>query len=166
RDQVVALRFRYVEDPPGARHLRSEPSLEHARDHCPESGRRTDHQEGSVRFEDAAAISQRSAAKVEDDVVDLRPPGEVLLRVIDDFIGADRTHQLDVPRTGDGRDARSERLRDLHGERAYAAARAVDQDLLPWLNVGLVAQSLERGKARDRDGCGLLEGKAVGLLRA
>src|SRR5262252_9263730 len=40
RHQVVALRFRDVEDPPGARQPRSERSLEQSRDHCPESGGR------------------------------------------------------------------------------------------------------------------------------
>ena len=55
-------------------------------------------------------------------------------------------------------------LGDLHGERAHASRRAVDQDLLPRLNLSLVAKTLQRGDRRDRDRCRLLE-RQVGRLQ-
>jgi hypothetical protein len=42
-------------------------------------------------------------------------------------IRADRSDHVDVPRAADPGHVRSERLRDLHGERPDAARRAVDQ---------------------------------------
>ncbi len=47
---------------------------------------------------------------------------------------------------------------DLHRERADAARRAVDQDLLPGPHPGLVPQRLQGGDRGNRNGCGLLEG--------
>jgi hypothetical protein len=52
---------------------------------------------------------------------------------------------------------RAERLGDLHREGAYAARRAVDQDLLARLNPPFVAQRLQGGERRNRHGRRLLE---------
>ena len=48
-------------------------------------------------------------------------------------------------------------LRDLHGVRADASRRAVDEDLLPGLNVPLVAQALQGRQRRDPGRSRLLE---------
>ena len=58
----------------------------------------------------------------------------------------------------------AERLGDLHGERAHAARRAVDEDLLPGLDLAVVAQELQGGGRRHADGGRLLE-REVGRLR-
>ena len=61
-------------------------------------------------------------------------------------------------------DLGAERLGDLHGERAHAAGRAVDQDLLPGLDLAVIAQELQGGRGGHPDGGRLLE-REVGRLR-
>src|SRR5438270_159520 len=91
--------------------------------------------------------------------------GEVLLRVIDHLVRADRSDRLDVVRAADAGHVRAERLRDLHGERADAARRAVDEDALTRSELALVAKTLQRGEARHRDRRGLLEAEVDRLRR-
>src|SRR3989442_12186743 len=45
----------------------------------------------------------------------------------------------------------------LYGERADASRRTVDEHLLPWLNLPLVAKTLQRGERRHGHGRCLLE---------
>ena len=52
----------------------------------------------------------------------------------------------------DSRHFRAEGFGDLHGECADAARGAVDQDLLPRLDLPLVAQTLQHGQPGDWDG--------------
>jgi hypothetical protein len=52
-----------------------------------------------------------------------------------------------------------EGLRDLYGERAYAAGCADDQHVLPWLGAAGVAKALHGGESGDGDDRGLLEGE-------
>src|SRR6266404_7016933 len=94
---------------------------------------------------------------VENDVVTFRTFSEILFRVIDDVIRAERSNKIDIPRTADARHICAERLGDLHRERAYASRRAIDQDLLPRLDLSFVANSLQRGDARDVDRSRLLK---------
>src|SRR5207244_9011370 len=94
---------------------------------------------------------------VEDQVVTLSAPGEVLSRVIDDMIGAYRSDQLHVCGAANGGHVGSERLRDLDREGAHASSRTVDQDLLPSLQLSDVAKRLQCGHSRDGDSCGLIE---------
>ena len=60
-------------------------------------------------------------------------------------------------------DLGTERLGDLDGERADAARRPVDQDLLPGLDLAVVAKELEGGRRGHADGGRLLE-REVGRL--
>src|SRR5439155_5015383 len=78
-------------------------------------------------------------------------------RVINDLIGADRADHLDILRTAYASHLRAECLRDLHRERAHTARRAVDQDLLPGVNLPLVAKTLQRSECRHRYRRRLLE---------
>ena len=87
------------------------------------------------------------------------------LRVVDDVVGAERAHQLDVARAAHAGDFGAVVLGDLHGERADAAGRAVDQHLLSRLDLALVAQALQCGDRRDRHGRSLLERHVGGLQR-
>src|SRR6516165_10858665 len=81
------------------------------------------------------------------------------------MIGTDRFDQLEVRGTAYAGHLGAERLGDLHGERADATGRAVDQYPLPRLQVRLVAHGLQRGEAGDGDGGSLLEGQPGGLGR-
>src|SRR5215208_5119968 len=90
---------------------------------------------------------------------------EVLLRVIDDAICAERPDELDVPRAAHGCDVGTEHLRDLYRERAYASGSAVDQNLLARLDLPVVAQGLESRDRRHRDGRGFFEREARRLQR-
>src|SRR6267143_4430769 len=94
---------------------------------------------------------------VENDVVTFRTFSEILFRVIDDVIRAERSDKIDIPRTADTGHIRAKRLGDLHRECAYASRGAVDQDLLPRLDLSFVANSLQGGDARDVDRSRLLK---------
>src|SRR6516162_8609066 len=100
---------------------------------------------------------------VENDVVTSIPLGEILPGVIDDPVRADRPDHVHIPGTAYAGDVRAETLRDLHGERAHASGRAVDQRFLPWLKPSLVAEPLQRGDRGHRRGGRLLEGDAAWL---
>src|SRR2546425_12014074 len=101
---------------------------------------------------------------VEDEVVAVPVLGEVLTRVIDDVVGADRAHHLHVLRAAYAGHLGAERFGDLDGERPDASGRAVDQYLLTWLYLSLLAKKLECGGCGHPDGRGLLE-REVGRLR-
>src|SRR5437899_8243019 len=94
---------------------------------------------------------------VEDEVVAFLPLGEVLPGVVDDMVSADRSNHVHVPRTAHPGHLRAERLRDLHRERSEASGGTVDQDLLTWLDLPLIAKQLEGGGGGYPNGRGLLE---------
>src|SRR5256714_4201215 len=54
---------------------------------------------------------------------------------------------------------------NLHCKRPHTARRTIDQHLLAWLNVSLVAQTLQGGDGRHRDGRGFLERQPGGFQR-
>src|SRR5204863_343958 len=83
---------------------------------------------------------------VQHQVEPLAGAREVLGAVVDDLVGADRADQLDVVRAADPDDLRAVRLRKLHGERADAAGRAVDQHLLPAFEATGVNEGDQRGE--------------------
>jgi hypothetical protein len=85
---------------------------------------------------------------VEDEVVALAGSGEILLRVIDDPVRADRPEHLELPGAVHGGHVCSVRLGELHGDGPHTSTRAVDQDLLSRLGPSLIAETL------DRDGSG------------
>src|SRR5436309_10358483 len=81
---------------------------------------------------------------VENYIVTLIALGEVFFGVINDVICAERSNQIDIPRAAHAGHICTERFRDLHGERADASRRTVNQDLLPRLNFSLVSKRLQR----------------------
>ena len=89
---------------------------------------------------------------------------EVLARVVDDMVGAERSDQLDVAGAAYAGDLGPEGLRDLDGIGADAARGAVDQHLLALLQAARIPEAVERGKCRRRDGGGFLE-RQVGRHR-
>src|SRR5256885_3305866 len=94
---------------------------------------------------------------VEDEVVARPTLGEVLLGVVDDMVSADGADHVHVPRAAHAGHVGAERLGDLYRERPDASGRTVDQDLLPWLDLALIAQQLEGGGGGYPDGSGLRE---------
>ena len=94
---------------------------------------------------------------VENQVVALRTFGEILLGVIDDPICADGSDHVHISRAANAGHICAERLGDLDGERAHASRRAIDQDLLPGLDLSLVAKTLQCGECRDGYGGRLLK---------
>src|ERR1700745_1900850 len=96
-------------------------------------------------------------AAVEDETVCLPEPCEVLLRVVDDVIGSDRPHHLDVARIAYSRHVCPERFRDLHRKGPDAASRAGYQHILSGLQVPVIPESLERSRASHPYGRSLLK---------
>src|SRR5215467_2059909 len=100
---------------------------------------------------------------VENKVVTLPTFHEILPGVINDMIRADRSDQVHIPRAAHASNFCAERLGDLHRESTHSSRRAVNQDLLPRLNVSLVAKTLQRSKCRHRYGSRLLK-RHIGWL--
>ena len=63
--------------------------------------------------------------------------GEILRVVVDDLVGAEAAHVVEVGRAGGRDDARADMLGELDGEARNAAGAALDED-------GLAALELER----------------------
>ena len=99
------------------------------------------------------------ADRVEDDVVRLAVLREVLLQVVDDLVGAERAHELDVLRVADRGDVGAEVLGELHSRRPDRPGGAVDEDALPFQIAGL-SQARERERRSVADRRGLVEGHA------
>src|SRR5437016_11645889 len=77
------------------------------------------------------------ADRVEDDVVRLAVPGEVLLRVVDHVVGSERADELEVLGVAHGGDMRAEVLRELHSCGSDRSRGAVDDDAETLPKVGL-----------------------------
>ncbi len=88
---------------------------------------------------------------VENEVVPLPTFGEILLGVVNDTICTDRSDHVQIPRTAYASDIGAERLGDLNSERPYASRRTVNQDLLPGLNLSLVAKTLQAVNATGKE---------------
>ena len=113
----------------------------HHREHA--ALRRAGHHEPSARRQKAAHSRERAVGgDVEDHVVALWALGDVLARVIDQVVRTHRTDKVQVPCAGHRGDAGAQRLRDLNGECADAASRAVDEDALSRLELTPIAQTL------------------------
>ena len=65
---------------------------------------------------------------------------------------------VQIPRAAHGGDFGPERLGNLHRKRTHTTRRTIDQNLLPGLDLSLVAKTLQGGDCRHRDGCRFLEG--------
>src|SRR5437660_8683926 len=87
---------------------------------------------------------------VENQIITLPTFGEILLGVINDVICADGPDRVHVPRTAYASNLCAKRFGDLHSERTHASGRTVNQDLLPRLNLSLVAKPLQCGECCHR----------------
>ena len=120
-----------------------------------------------VGGERAPTIRERVVpGNVDDQVVALGAAGEIRLRVVDHVVCADRADQLQLLRAVHARHVRAVRLRELESERSHTTAGAVDQDLLPRLQLLLVAGEVRvRDQPGGGDGRGLLERQPGRLQR-
>src|SRR4051812_10209803 len=67
---------------------------------------------------------------VDDDVVAVAVLREIIaLLVVEHFIRAERTDEIDVLSSSHSRDVRTHRFRELHGCRSDRTRRTVDQDV-------------------------------------
>src|SRR5437879_2439706 len=85
---------------------------------------------------------------VENHVVAFSTFSEILFRVINYVIRAERSDKIDISGAANASDIGAESFRDLHRECAHASRRAVNQDLLTRLDFSFVAKSLQRRDAR------------------
>jgi len=93
---------------------------------------------------------RRSARGIEHDVEAIAAAREVVARVVDDLVGAERAHELDVGRAAHRHDVRAQVPRDLHGEMTHAAGGAGNQHPLAAAHVRFVGERLQRRAAGDR----------------
>lgn len=85
----------------------------------------------AIGFDHAAAVGQRAIAnQINQHVVAHLSTREVLAPVVDHVVRTERAHQVHVAGTANSGHFRAECLCDLNGERAYAARRTIDQDVL------------------------------------
>ncbi len=87
--------------------------------------------------------------------------GEVFLRVINDLVRTYRAHRVQFPGAVHASHFSPEGFGNLHRERAHTTACTIDQDTLPWLNLSLVAKSLEGEDCGLGCGRRLRKGQAV-----
>src|SRR5258708_9568166 len=114
-------------------------------------GSRSNRNEDSPGGHDAPVSRQRMVPDaIEDHVISLGAPGEIVGRVVHDMVGADGPNEVHIPRAAYTGHFSAERSGDLHRERAHTARRTVDQDLLPRLNLAFVAKALNSGQPRYR----------------
>src|SRR5258706_16309905 len=99
--------------------------------------------------------------EVENEVVMLSTFREIFSGVISDVICTDRSDLFNVPRTAHAGNFSADRLGDLHSEGPPASCRTVDQDLLPRLNLSLVAKTLQGGDSRQGYRSGLLKRRVI-----
>ena len=88
--------------------------------------------------------------------------GEVLAGVVEDVVGAEGAHEVELRGAGHAGDLRPGGLGELDGVAAHAAGRADDEHLLPCPDAPGI-EALQRGARRDRHRGGLREGEVPGL---
>jgi len=92
-----------------------------------------------------------------NQVITLPIPGEIFLSVINDVVCPDRERHVQIPRAAHGSYLSPERFGNLHSKRTHATRRTINQDLLPRLNLSLIAETLQGGDCRKRYGRCFLE---------
>ncbi len=109
----------------------------------------------AVGRERRSALAERALADgVEDHVVAVAHLGEVLARVVDHLVGAERADEVDVVGAAHPDHGGAEVLRELHRGGPHGARRAVDEHGLPGAHAAAVAQERDRREEsiEHRDG--------------
>src|SRR2546429_8998841 len=93
----------------------------------------------------------------KNQVIPLPIFGEIFLRVINDVVCTNRAHDVHIPRAAYGSHFSPKRFGKLHQKRTDTSSPAMNQTLLPLLNVSVIAKALQGGESRLRDGCCFLK---------
>ena len=88
------------------------------------------------------------AQTIQDHIVIMQDRFEIVLLVVDDDIGAEALHQIDIRRARCRRDGRAEMLRQLNCKCSYTTGARVDENFLPFLQVRSFDQHLPGGQSR------------------
>jgi hypothetical protein len=94
---------------------------------------------------------------IEHNIVTSSISREVLPRVIDHMIRANRANHLHIPRATYAGNLRANPFGNLDCERAHPARRTIDQNFLPRLQPCLIAKTLHRRESRNRNTPRLVE---------
>src|SRR5260370_24384636 len=94
--------------------------------------------------------------RTQDQVVALPAQREIFSRVINDMVGANRSRRVHIPRAAHGSDLSSERFGNLDRKFANAARRAINQNLLAWLDSSLITKTLTGGDCPQSPGSRVL----------
>src|SRR6266853_6869954 len=100
---------------------------------------------------------------IENQIVTFRSFGEILAGVVNRRVCANGSNHVNISSAAHPGHISTERLGDLHRERTHAPRRTVNQNLLPRLNLSLVAKTLQGGERRDRHRSRLLKRHVVRL---
>jgi hypothetical protein len=101
--------------------------------------------------------------RAENQIVTLPALREIFARVINDMVCANRSRRVHIPRAADGSDLSPERFGNLDGKCTHTTGRAVDQNLLAWLDPPLITKTLKGSESRHWYGCRVLK-RYVGWL--
>jgi len=89
----------------------------------------------AARLDSAQAVLERSIAyEIKEQIVALGCTCEILMGVVDHFVGSDRPEQFDIPGAAHPCDMRPKRFSNLQGKSSYAARCAIDENGLSSLN--------------------------------
>src|SRR5262245_9687089 len=94
--------------------------------------------------------NRATSIRSQNQVIPLSTFREIFFGVIHHMVCAQRTRHVHLARAAYGSDLSAEVFGKLYGKRPYATRRTVNQDLLPWLNLAFIAQTLQGGERRDR----------------
>jgi hypothetical protein len=158
--KIVGIDLRHEKDQFVADERFKDESTDHAADYTGDRDFFTEHSGTdvrSIRDERAAVIGYRAVAdEVEDNIVGFARAGEILERVIDHTVRAERANHLDILSAANGGDIGAIVGGDLHGKSADAAGSAVYYNCLPRRYFPRVAECLQRRKPGNRQRCRLL----------
>ena len=105
-----------------------------------------------------------AADRIEHGVAAGHHAGEILRVVVDDLVGAEAAHIVDVRCAAGGDDAGADIFGELNGETGNAAGAALDQDRLAALQFQRVFDRIDRGQSGKRQRRGVDMRKPLRLL--
>ncbi len=100
----------------------------------------------------------------QDQIVTLPALREIFSRVINDVVCANPSRRVHFARAAHGSDFGPERFGNLNRKRAHTTRRAINHNLLAWLDASFITETLKGGKCRHRYGCCVLK-RTVGWLQ-
>src|SRR5262249_5784770 len=101
--------------------------------------------------------------EIENQIPALPTLSEILLGIINDPISTDGSHHVHISCTAYGGNLCAEGFCDLNRECTHASRRSINQDLLPRLDLPLVAKPLQCGECRNSYRARLLKRHAIRL---